>query len=138
MRTHDEPMRKECTPQELNSGVSTNAVLRRYVFRVLDTAKENDTASRVVDIVLICLIAASVVAVILESVPAVETRYRAALAGFEVLTISIFSIEYLLRVWSSVERDGAASHPVRSRLRFMCSFMPSSTSWRSCRSIYWL
>ena len=97
--------------------------LRRSAFRFLETAEEDDSASRAVDIVLIILIAASVIAVIVESIPAVETAYGPQLYWFEVFTIAVFSVEYLLRVWSCVEaQPKAARQPFRARLRFMFSF----------------
>ncbi len=97
--------------------------LRGSVYRVLETAEDNDRLSRGVDIFLIALISASVAAVILESMPAFEQRFAASLYWFEVITIAIFSIEYLLRFWSCVERN-AESHasPWASRLRFAVSF----------------
>lgn len=99
------------------------STLRRSVFRFLETASEDDLASRVVDIALITLIAASVIAVILESMPSFEARYSAQLHWFEILTITVFSIEYLLRVWSCVEVSPEETNaPFSSRLRFMFSF----------------
>ncbi len=96
---------------------------RRYVFRLLETAKDNDLASRFVDIGLILLIALSVAAVIVESMPEFEQRFRTQLYWFEVFTVAVFSIEYVLRVWSSVERhESPPSNPFMSRLRYMLSF----------------
>lgn len=96
---------------------------RARVFRLLETAQDDDLASRIVDIALVSLIMASVVAVILESIPAMEAAYGHAFALFEAVTIAVFSVEYLLRVWSAVELSPAdAAHPVRARLRYMVSF----------------
>jgi len=97
--------------------------MRRTVHRVLENAKDDDLGSRVVDILLISLISLSVVAVILESMPGFEARHADGLALFEALTVAVFSVEYLLRVWSSVERSGTgAHHPIRQRLRYVFSF----------------
>ncbi|MDJ0941732.1 MAG: ion transporter [Woeseiaceae bacterium] len=97
--------------------------LRQAVFRMLETATDNDRVSKLVDICLITLIATSVIAVVLESVPALESRFADQFYWFEVLTVSVFSVEYLLRVWSSVERhDEAPGSNLASRLRFMVSF----------------
>ena len=97
--------------------------MRRTVFRLMDTATDDDTASRIVDISLIVLIAASVLAVILESIPAVEHAFSAELYWFEVFTIAVFSVEYVLRVWSCVEEQIASGGgPLKRRLRFMLSF----------------
>ena len=96
---------------------------RRTVYRVLDTAQDNDAASRIVDFCLIALISGSVLAVILESLPTIEKSYASALYWFEIVTIAVFSVEYVLRVWSCVERDAdALANPIKTRLRFMVSF----------------
>ncbi len=91
--------------------------------RFLETADETDIASRIVDIGLILLILASVLAVVLESMPAFERAWGPQLYWFEVFTIAIFSVEYLLRVWTCVEDRAAASdQPLRTRIRFIFSF----------------
>ncbi|NNC76742.1 MAG: ion transporter [Woeseiaceae bacterium] len=99
------------------------STLRQFVFRILETAKDDDRVSRFVDICLISMIAASVIAVILESVPAIERKYGSQLYWFEVLTIAVFSVEYLLRVWSAVEhQDRKNDNPVWARIRYVFSF----------------
>ena len=96
--------------------------MRRTVFRLLNPAEGEDRASRVVDMVLVTLIACSVLAVILESIPAVERAWGAVLYWFDVFTISVFWVEYLLRIWSSVEVfDRGEQQPFASRLLFMVS-----------------
>ena len=97
--------------------------LRQNVFHALEIAQDDGAISRVVDYFLIALISGSVIAVILESIPSLEAKYGQAFSLFEVITVSVFSVEYLLRVWSSVEQDSAAgkSH-LQSRLRYMVSF----------------
>ena len=97
--------------------------MRQVVFRVLETAAEKDAASRVVDVALILLIMASVIAVILESIPGFEKRFGSELALFEGITVAIFTVEYVLRVWSAIEESPEhRAEPFRSRLRYMVSF----------------
>ena len=108
-----------------SAGRSDGATLRRRVFLALDTARDGDRLSRFVDILLIVLISASVVAVVLESIRSLEVRYAAFFYWFEVITVAAFTVEYLLRVWSSVEDDverGGGRSAIAARLRFMCSF----------------
>ncbi|MGI9237314.1 MAG: ion transporter [Woeseiaceae bacterium] len=96
---------------------------RRYIFRALETSQGESGFSRAVDVFLITLIGASVVAVILESIPAFEAKHAAALAVFEVFTVAVFTLEYFLRVWSSVESDSPSDRtPMQARLRYMSSF----------------
>jgi voltage-gated potassium channel len=69
----------------------------------------------------VTLIALSVVAVIFESVPSVVVTYGPLLDWLEVFTVSVFTIELVLRIWACIEADPGA-HPVRQRLRFLVSF----------------
>ena len=90
---------------------------------MLETAQENDRMSRFVDLCLIILISASVVAVILESMPSLEARYSEAFSLFEVCTVAVFSVEYLLRIWTAVEFDASKGMSAwQARLRYMTSF----------------
>jgi len=105
------------------SGSQLPPTLRSTVSRYLEAAEENDTASRMVDIFLIFLIALSVTAVILESILAFERAYGAVLDWLEVITISVFSLEYILRIWSCVENPNEFSRSnLERRIRFIFSF----------------
>ena len=97
---------------------------RRRIYELLETSRDSDRASRLVDIVLIALIVISVAAVILESIPTIETAYAEIFYWLEVVTVAIFSIEYLLRLWSSVEEtenDGSILARLRIRVRYVFS-----------------
>ncbi len=101
------------------------ASFRQTVYRVLETYQPGDVLSRTVDVVIILLICASVTAVILESIEAIEIRYSSAFYWFEVVTVSIFSVEYILRLWCCVEvppNGGPARGAFMTRIRFMFSF----------------
>ncbi len=98
---------------------------RQSASRVLETAHGDDGASKIVDIAVVALICASVVSVILESVESLQAQYTLYFYRFEVFTISAFSIEYVCRVWSSIELPayrGVSNSPFIARLRFMFSF----------------
>ncbi len=63
---------------------------------------EHDTkASKLFDIILLWVILFSVVVVVLESVPAINAEYFIAFSYVEWIIAIIFTIEYLLRIWSS-------------------------------------
>ena len=99
------------------------ATLRWRVFHALEIAQDDNRLSKAIDVFLIGLILASVVAVILESMPGIEARYGNALALFEAFTIAVFTVEYVLRLWSSVEADYAVGlSAFRARLKYMTSF----------------
>ncbi|MCP5178640.1 MAG: ion transporter [Pseudomonadales bacterium] len=96
--------------------------IRHIVARLLGTGTATSRVSRAVDYALITLIFLNVVAVILDSEPAIMAAYGAELWAFEVFSVAVFTIEYFLRVWSAPDLDEPAfSHPVSGRLRFMVS-----------------
>lgn len=68
------------------------------------------------------LIILSVAAAIAESVPSFSVRHAGVFAGFELLSVLVFSIEYVLRVTTIVEGpDPRFRHPILGRLRYMAS-----------------
>ena len=73
---------------------------QRRVFEVLERAEAGDRLSRNVDIFIVSLVIANVTAAIIETLPAFEDGLPPALWAFEVISMVIFTIEYLLRVWS--------------------------------------
>lgn len=116
-------MSRPATRTVISKADSDAPSLRSTVFRVLETAQDDDFASRFVDVCLVMLIALSVLAVILESIPGFEAKYGATLALFEAFTIAAFTIEYVLRMWSCVESDeNSAARPLLARLRYAVSF----------------
>lgn len=95
------------------------SALRRRVHEILDQTEEGDRTARLVGAGLIVLIAANVAAVILESEPWLDAAYLDWFDAFEIVSILLFTVEYLLRVWSAVENDhGRYRHPVVGRLRY--------------------
>ena len=98
--------------------------VRYRLYEILEIGAVYDRASKITDGFLIGLILANVLAVVLGSVPDIADRYSQALYWFEVASVIVFAIEYLVRLWICVER----SHiPVRgalkSRLRYIISPM---------------
>lgn len=95
---------------------------RSRVFHALDNGRYRSRLSRMVDAFLISLITLSIVAVVLESIPTLEARYEAWFYWIEVFTVFVFTVEYVLRVWTAVEHPSCANAQGSSflpRLRFM-------------------
>lgn len=92
---------------------------RYRVHQILETAADDDRVSRLCDLFLISLILLNVIAFVLGSVDWIADGYGAFLDGFEVFSIAVFTIEYLLRIWASVEHLPLRGLPHwRARLRF--------------------
>jgi voltage-gated potassium channel len=62
---------------------------------------EDTKAGRQFDIVLLWLILGSVLCVILESIPDMDQNFKSTFLAIELSFTFIFSIEYLLRIWTS-------------------------------------
>jgi voltage-gated potassium channel len=59
-----------------------------------------DNYSRFVEIFVTLLVVANVIGIILESVPEILHAHAAAFHAFDVFSVAVFSLEYVLRVWS--------------------------------------
>ena len=76
----------------------------------------------VVDIFLITMILANVVFIIIETVPDISAQYKLVFIYFEIFSVVIFTIEYLLRLWSCVENEVEVRGSSKwNRLRWVAS-----------------
>lgn len=92
--------------------------LRQRVYSLLHRAQSDSRAARAIEIALLSLIFINIVALVLESVPEINAAYSRLFYSLEFFSIIIFSLEYLLRVWSSVENP-KFNKPFSGRLRYM-------------------
>ena len=92
--------------------------MKKRVFDVIDIADSDDTVSKAFDGVILSLITLNVIAIILETVPGFQSRYQGFFYWIEIISVSIFTAEYLLRVWTCTEYESYSSG-VRGRLKFM-------------------
>ena len=93
---------------------------RARVWTLLEVAEAGDRPSWLVDIGIRALIALNILVVVIETVPSVDEAVGPWLRLFDLFSVGVFSIEYLLRVWSCTT-DARYSSAVRGRLRFMRS-----------------
>ncbi|MGB1891024.1 MAG: ion transporter [Candidatus Latescibacterota bacterium] len=91
--------------------------IREHVYYFLEPG---DDKGRSVDVAIIVLIFLNIVALILETVESIYSAHQAAFALFENVSIAVFSVEYILRIWSCTTNPRYA-HPVSGRLRFLVS-----------------
>jgi voltage-gated potassium channel len=98
--------------------------LRRRVYMVLEQGPVGDGVGRLVDRLLIGLIVVNLIAVAFESVPAYRDRYTIAFALIEYVSLVVFTVEYALRLWSSVEH-GPHQHMSSTRARLKYALSPA-------------
>ena len=98
--------------------------IRQRTHEILEGTREGDLVSRLFELFMVVLIAANVLAVILETVPSLDAAHAGFFLAFEVFSVAIFTVEYVLRVWATVEdRRRAGVTPIAGRLRHMLTPM---------------
>jgi len=77
---------------------------------------EHHGLARLINLVIMLLIALTVVIVFVETIPQVRADYMTLFIWFEYVSIALFSVEYIARLWSAAEID--PEQPWRSRWRY--------------------
>jgi voltage-gated potassium channel len=100
-------------------------MLEKLKFRVYDILVETDddeTVDRVVAVFLMLLILINAAAVVLETVDDLNARYGSIFHAIEVVSIAVFTVEYLLRLWIA-PLDARYAKPFWGRVKYAFSLM---------------
>ena len=76
---------------------------RNRIYQILELTDPEDKTSRFVSFAIVGLIIINVLAIVLESIPSFYSAYGEVFFRLEIASCIVFIIEYLLRVWASVE-----------------------------------
>ena len=97
---------------------------RKRLWQILEKGNEKDKASVYTDIFLITLIILNIVAVVLETVDSIYYVYKLYFIIFERVSTFIFLIEYIMRVWVSIEQNSSKKKlsKVVVRLKYMTTW----------------
>ena len=95
---------------------------RKRIYDLLHRVHSESRAAAAVEVALLLLIFINIAALVLESVPKINAAYERFFFALEFFSIIIFTIEYILRVWSSVE-NRRFNKPITGRLRYMSTPM---------------
>lgn len=93
---------------------------KKRVFLLLDPEKGGTVADRFVNSFIIGLILVNTATVIVETVQAIYEPNKKIFWWIDFLSVAIFTIEYLLRVWSCTCNSKYA-HPVFGRIKYIFS-----------------
>jgi voltage-gated potassium channel len=92
---------------------------RREVHDILEVGGDAHPAGRFVNTFIVVLIFLNAIAFAAETVDHLADRYGRYFDAFNVFSVAVFSIEYLLRLWSAVDIPMLSRmKPWRARLRF--------------------
>ncbi|NRA51391.1 MAG: ion transporter [Phaeodactylibacter sp.] len=91
--------------------------MKKRTYELLNISGEKGDLSWWVDVFLISLILLNALALILETVEPVYQQHQEFFYYFELISVIIFSIEYVLRVWSANESP-KYSKPFSGNIRY--------------------
>jgi voltage-gated potassium channel len=98
------------------------ATLRHRFYELLEQGSVGDRGSRLVSRAIVVLIILNLVAVALESVPDLATRYGIVFSIIEFVSLIVFSMEYALRWWVSIDHPPYRQFGKhKARIKFMTS-----------------
>ena len=94
--------------------------IKKTLQRTLDKAEGTDHVSRSFDLFIMALILINVGAIVLETVKEYGDRYVQEFYYLEIFSVTIFTIEYLIRIWTCTIMT-KYSHPVTGRIKYIFS-----------------
>jgi voltage-gated potassium channel len=73
------------------------------IYETIEVGRGDNRVSRAFDIFMMVLILLNVAAFVMETVPAYGAAFASQFEAFNRLSVAIFTIEYVLRLWTAVE-----------------------------------
>jgi len=98
-------------------------ITQQRMLQILERGSKDDRTSMLVDRLLGLLIILNIVAISLESIDHLSHAYADEFFAFEMLSVTIFGVEYLLRIWASKANEASKyTSPSARRLEYIFSF----------------
>ena len=92
--------------------------LKKKVHHILEPGDKAPFVSQLFVIFIMALIVLNVIAIILDTVESYNSSYHYYFRIFNFFSVMVFTVEYLLRVWSCTEQK-KYQHPIYGRLKFI-------------------
>ena len=90
------------------------------LFTLLEPAESGDRVDKAIDISILSLISLNILSVILESYDSLDTRFHQVFRVFEIVSVAVFTVEYLCRLYVSYLK-----YPAENRLKALFKYMMS-------------
>lgn len=95
---------------------------KRTISKIIGTTHSDGSASRAFDIGMLILVFFNILAVVLETEEDLYSQYKTYFHYFEIFSVGVFTIEYILRLWTCTEHIKYKS-PILGRLQY--ALLPS-------------
>lgn len=102
----------------------TKVSLRRQIFEVIEIGGSDHFVRRLFDVFMVLLILLNVCAVAIETVQPIIEKYFIEFLYFEVFSLSVFTFEYFLRIWTAVEYRPNPEKTGKNSFRMRFIFSP--------------
>ncbi|MDG1106422.1 MAG: ion transporter [Cyclobacteriaceae bacterium] len=94
--------------------------IRKGLFEILEKDDGDNRLSRRFDLFIMIMIFLNMIAVIMETVASVYTNYEDFFEWFEIISVVVFTLEYIGRIWTCTLIEGYR-HPIKGRIQFILS-----------------
>lgn len=96
---------------------------KKRIYSIIEKTGTKDKWNKIFNIFILSLISINVISIILETEKAIYKIHSKTFYIIEIVSVIIFSIEYLLRLYVCTE-DKKFSHPIKGRIKFIFTFYP--------------
>ncbi len=93
-------------------------ITKRRIYEIVQIAAPGDKISRIFDLTILTLIVLNAIAVVLETVSSINVIMGSVFKTFEMFSVTIFFIEYVLRLWTCTY-DTRYSTPFIGRFKYI-------------------
>lgn len=94
--------------------------IRQQLHTILERSNRGDPVGRCIEFSLVVLISLNVICVILETVDSIYARFAVHFQAIEIISVAVFTVEYLARLWCSAE-NAPGGPALGERIRYACS-----------------
>lgn len=92
--------------------------IKAKIYSIIENS--NNVYSKIFNFFIVSLIVLNIFAVIFETIDSLYLKYSQYFKEFELVSIIIFTVEYILRVWTCT-LDKRFQHPLKGRIRYIFS-----------------
>jgi voltage-gated potassium channel len=96
--------------------------IKKTIYRLVEKGSHGNKFNLIFDYVIMSLILLSIISIILESINEIGADFKLFLEWFDIFSVSIFSIEYLMRLYVS-----DLTHPATNKFKSVLKFIFSAS-----------
>lgn len=93
--------------------------VKKRIFEVIEKGEKSDKYSMIFDYFIMLIIILNVFLIVIESFEGLGKTHEQLFKRFEIISVIIFSIEYILRLWTADYKIRGHKNHYKARLRFI-------------------